>query len=292
MIAAIQALPNGVAALRPLHSSDIPAALYLGWQEGWNQTETDWARFLSLPPRRAIAISVNGALVATATTALFGPVGWVGMVVVAPNFRGQGLGRAIVWSAVQALWEAGARTVKLDATPLGQPLYARLGFTATFKLHRYRGVATPQPFEGVTPIGAEPELFARACALDRLAYGVDRSALLRALAADFPSLAAYCEAPSAGCGYVLGRHGRRFCLIGPLVATTPRVARNLLAWAFSSLSGQAVAFDCPEPNAEANGLALELGLEPTRSFTRMYLGQEPYSEDTGLIYATSGAEKG
>ena len=53
------------------------------------------------------------------------------MVLVDESMRQHGIGTALVEQAVEVLDRRGAETVRLDATPLGKPLYERLGFEVT-----------------------------------------------------------------------------------------------------------------------------------------------------------------
>jgi len=80
-----------------LTPADIPAALRLSTQAGWNQLEADWRRLIGLWPDGCFAGRVDGHLVATATLATYRPsTAWVGMVLVDESQRGQGYGGAIM----------------------------------------------------------------------------------------------------------------------------------------------------------------------------------------------------
>src|SRR5438445_10891273 len=70
----------------------------------------------------------------------FGPVAWFGKVRVAVDPRGRGVGKALMGHALDFLERQGVRSVRLDATPLGQPLSEKQGFVAEYALLRYEGV--------------------------------------------------------------------------------------------------------------------------------------------------------
>src|SRR5687768_10315056 len=87
-----------------LSESDIDAALRLSTAAGWNQLGADWRRLIDLWPQFCLAGRVDGALVATATLAVYpqtaaglhaSPVGWVGMILVDPAHRRRGYGGAM-----------------------------------------------------------------------------------------------------------------------------------------------------------------------------------------------------
>src|SRR5262245_45751116 len=89
--------------IRPLQLTDIPAALLLSTQAGWNQLDADWRRLIDLWPETCIAGCEDGKLVATGTLATYGAdIAWVGMILVDESCRGRGLGGAI-FDAIIAL---------------------------------------------------------------------------------------------------------------------------------------------------------------------------------------------
>src|SRR5439155_19059347 len=53
--------------------------------------------------------------------------------------RGRGIGKALVHHALDFLDRQGVQSVRLDATPLGQPLYEKLGFMPEYTLKRFEG---------------------------------------------------------------------------------------------------------------------------------------------------------
>ncbi len=278
--------------IRRMTASDIAGADLLIRPQNWNQTDEDWQRFLALEPHGCFVAVADGRVVATTTTEVFSRVGWIGMVTVAPELRGRGLGRMMVAKAIAYLRGAGARAVKLDATPMGKPLYSHMGFEPEYGIQRYMLDATPRPYRNVTPCDGQLALWDEVLRLDRAAYRVDRSHMLRHLAGGWPELAAVHENGGQVDGYVLGRHGVLYEHIGPLVARSDEAASALFNWALSLAAGRTVILDCPRPNDAAVAMAERSSGQPLREFTRMHLGLEPYLDDPRLIFATSGAEKG
>src|SRR3954447_22763141 len=103
--------------------ADIATGVRLKGQAGWNQLESDWRRLLDLQPDGCFVAEIDGAAVGTVTTCRFGPVAWVAMMLVGEAFRGRGIGRDLMLRALAELDGQGVRSVRLDATPLGRPLY-------------------------------------------------------------------------------------------------------------------------------------------------------------------------
>ncbi|MHB0878245.1 MAG: GNAT family N-acetyltransferase [Anaerolineae bacterium] len=278
--------------IRRMSESDIAGAIALIRPQHWNQTEADWRRFLALEPEGCFVATVDGTVVATTTTELFDCVGWIGMVTVTGDLRGGGIGRAMMDRAIAYLHGAGARTIKLDATPMGKPLYDRMGFRPEYRVERYRRAAEPLPATGIIPLDGDTGLWSAAQALDHRAYHTDRSRMLRLLAHGWPELAAVHVSSGEVDGYVVGRHGHLYEHIGPLVAANASATEQLLRWGMTCSPGHEVIVDRPDSNGPACDLLRAHGFEPLREFTRMHLGQEPYLDEPTLIFGTSGAEKG
>ncbi len=278
--------------VRRMQPTDIDAALALTRPQNWNQIVTDWERFLGLEPEGCFVAVLDGRVVATTTTERFGPVGWIGMVTTDPQHRSLGIGRRLMHAAISHLRGAGARTVKLDATPMGKPLYERLGFRPEYSLQRVVGQGRPLEADGVSPYRGETDLLEEILAIDRAAYGTNRGEMLRRLAEGWPEVAAVHRTSGQVDGFVLGRHGHFYEHLAPLVALNAQAAEGLLRWGITAAGHRKVAFDHPLPNQAAAAVAVRYGFEPAREFTRMHLGQEPYLDRPGFIFGTSGAEKG
>src|SRR5947209_4090213 len=122
-----------------MSESDLALGLQLSGRAGWNQVAADWRRLLELQPDGCFVAEWQGRPAGTAMTSVFGPVAWVAMVLVEESLRGRGIGKALMHRALEFLDTHGVRTVRLDATPLGRPLYERLGFVPQFTLARYEG---------------------------------------------------------------------------------------------------------------------------------------------------------
>src|SRR5262245_15718107 len=87
--------------VRALTESDVESALGLQRPEGWNQTERDWRRLIRMEPQGCFAAEVNGTVVATVTTSTYGQtLAWVGMMLVHPHYRRQGIGKKLLSTAL------------------------------------------------------------------------------------------------------------------------------------------------------------------------------------------------
>ena len=265
-----------MAAIRLLTPPDLPALLHLSRSASWNQTADDWARLLALEPSGCFGIELEGTLAATATVVCYPPdLAWLGMVLTLPEYRGRGLARSIVEHAIAY---CGRRTVRLDASAMGQPLYESLGFVEECTVERWlRDPAL------VARTGAEK--FTHPQAFDAEAFGADRSLLITRLSA--------IEAASlSDSSFALGRPGLSGSYFGPCVCTTPAGARGLLRWFLSRHSDEPAFWDLFPHHRHAAELAAEFGFRPVRRLTRMSLHAPSRALPDPRIYAIAGFEYG
>lgn len=279
--------------IRPMTRADIPYGMRFKEAAGWNQTEADWERFLSLEPEGCFVAEMDGEVVGTATTCRFGQqCGWIAMILVPPERRRQGIGSTLFRHAVACLEGRGVASVKLDATPVGRAVYLQVGFLDEYGLQRREGIAPAAESCGVIPM-TEAHLD-RVLTLDRPIYGADRSHLLTRLYREAQGASgAFCGVfqRSEVEGYAMVRPGSRAAFVGPIVARTEEAGVELFKWALNSVAGQPVFLDIPLPNPVAVRLADEHGFAVQRPFTRMYRGVNCPGDPT-RVYATSGPEKG
>lgn len=289
--------------IRVLTASDVPAALELSSLASWNQTAEDWRLLLNLASDNCFGIEVDDRLVATATLVCYGwRLGWIGMVLTHPEFRGQGFARKLFEHILEQADKSGIRTLKLDATEQGKPLYEKYGFKSEQVVEGWGGKLSEER------VCSSDVDFANWQTMDAQAFGADRVELLRALKARG-------ECFIGKGGYLLTRPGRMASYLGPLVAETADAARELLFSYFSQRWGGAVIhnpktarfvdpkarnsreddrewhWDLLPENKNALAIARELGFSPKRSLTRMFRGHEMRGRDE-LVYATAGFELG
>lgn len=271
--------------IRLLTAADIPAAMRLKEAAGWNQSEQDWANLLASEPEGCFGIDCDGTLVATGAGVCFGrALAWIGMVLTAPEYRGRGLARRLMEHTLAFLHRRGVEWIKLDATDMGRPLYARLGFEDECFVERWglARVADPRPVELPR---CRLEDFAE---LDAAAFGADRRGILERVAVE--------SACVPGGGYAMGRPGTKAPYFGPCVCRSAEAARTLLEWFLARHPGESVFWDLLPGNAEALRLAREFGFERRRQLVRMALRgtpqAAPFLHDDAAVYAIAGFEYG
>ncbi|HEV3256349.1 MAG TPA: GNAT family N-acetyltransferase [Gemmataceae bacterium] len=275
--------------IRLMTVADLPLGMRLKDQAGWNQTEADWRRLLDLEPDGCFVAELDGLPVGTTATCVFGSVAWVAMVLVDGAVRGRGIGRALMSHALAFLDSRGVRCTRLDATPLGRPIYQKLGFVGQYELARYEGVL-PQsdPVAGVEPV--RPDQFSRLLQLDREITGTDRGKLLHRLYEERPGDMVVVQGGGDVAGYLTARAGSRAFHIGPCLARAG-AGPPLFAAACHRYAGRPVVMDIPQSNAAAVVRAGAMGLTIQRPLWRMCRGEWVH-EHIQDLWASSGPEKG
>ena len=253
------------AIFDPLTPAHLDGAVALSRAEGWPHRLEDWALILGLS--RGIAALDGDRLVGTAMATPFGPAGALSMIVVARDWRGRGLARAML----ERLMEGDARQWRLIATADGLPLYAKLGFVETHRIVQQQGpVASGAALEGVA--WAEAGDTDAIAALDRAATGMDRAGLVAALAG--AGRLAVIRDESGLAGYAALRRFGRGEVAGPVVARDAADARRLLAFLFASRPGAFLRVDIPEASGLGDWLAAQ-GLAPVGGGIAMIRGGAP-----------------
>jgi len=275
--------------IRLMTVDDLQLGLRLSRQAGWNQTESDWLRFIALEPTGCFVAELNECAVGTATTCVFGPVAWIAMVLVDVNARRQGVGTELLRHCLGYLKQRKVKTVRLDATPAGLPIYQKLGFEPEYELARFEGIVQRQEPE-LDVAKATPQIFAEIIEFDYRMTGTDRTKMLTRLFDEFQQEIRFLGHGYRIDGFATLRPGANAVQIGPCVATTS-AGPLLLSDALNRCAGKAVFVDVPLLNVGAVEIAQSCGLTVQRRFTRMYRGQK-ISDNIKALWASSGPEKG
>lgn len=279
-------------------AADLAFAMRLKSEAGWNQLEADWQRFLAMQPDGCFVAELEGTAAGTAVATLFGPVAWIAMVLVESTLRGGGVGKALMRHALAFAEGGGAKSIRLDATPLGQPLYERLGFAPQYSLTRYAGalpntgdnVIANLPAASMGVRTASLEDYSSMLALDRAVTNTPREKFLSRMFDERPDALRVVERGGRIAGYLSVRPGSDALQLGPCIAAAG-AGGELLADAFQRYAGQRIYWDAPSDHSSAIRVAQAAGLRPQRHLLRMCRG-ELIQDDTTRLWASSGPELG
>jgi GNAT superfamily N-acetyltransferase len=282
--------------IRVMTVQDIPAGLRLNTLSGWNQTSADWDRFLVSSPRGCFVMEDGTKVVGTAATICYEDrFAWIGMVLVDPEYRKQGIGTQLLKKAIGHLDNSRISTMKLDATPLGKPLYTKLGFVNEYEIGRWilkRPLETISPMPASTHVPLTEYQKEQIFALDRESFGADRRFLLRSLCLQAPELAiAVWQNGTPQC-FAFGRHGLFADQLGPCVATGGVAAKKLLREFLARSSRETLVVDSIQSNPAAIESLIACGFVLSRPLTRMVRGQNAYPGRPDSLCAILGPEFG
>ncbi len=270
--------------------ADIPAGMRLKEIAGWNQTSEDWVRFLEFSPDGCFLAECENRVAGTATTIIYeNRFAWIGMILVDPEFRRRGIGRALLEKAVAHLEAEAVPCIKLDATPAGKILYQRLGFEAEYEIERW---VLKRDTGNARPVQRPSQDPGAALAMDREIFGADRTALLRSIAGTAPELLVLAPQDKGLAGYAFGRSGSLADHLGPWIARDAVAARQLLADFLERSQRDTIFVDVLTNNSWARALLNQRGFEFSRPLTRMHRGANIYPGQPDLVCAILGPEFG
>ncbi len=275
--------------LRFMTDKDIPAVMRLKEIAGWNQTIADWQRFLFATPEGCFVAEHQGRVIGTVTTIVYEDrFAWIAQLLVDPEHRGRGTGKKLLEQAIAYLDSRNLPCMKLDATPLGKPLYQKLGFLSEYEIERW--VLERQIDEKAGQYQAVE--IREVLRLDREIFGADRSELLRSLAEEAPEFTLVARRDAAIVGYTFGRRGALADQLGPWMAHSEDVAVELLDEFLRRSRRDLLFVDCMLNNPWPVPLVKARGFEFSRPLTRMFRGTNKYPGRPELFCASLGPEFG
>jgi ribosomal protein S18 acetylase RimI-like enzyme len=171
--------------LRDWTAADVDAAVALGLAQGWRDRRRFYEFVLRTSTCQPLTGVVDGRLVATGLATVNGPVGWLGAIVVDPEYRRRGFGRAMTEELCRRLRAAGCVTLSLESTDAGRPMYEGMGFRLMTHYHQLQAdhlAERPVEPSGTRARRLESADLPAVLELDRLATAEDRSVPLRVLA--------------------------------------------------------------------------------------------------------------
>jgi GNAT superfamily N-acetyltransferase len=223
--------------LRPMHAGDLVAMHGLAQRMSWPHRPEDCAQLLALGAG-TVAVDAMGRTVGVGLRWSFGrDVGTIGLVLVAPDQQGRGIGRALMKALIA---DSEPRTLMLNATAEGLPLYEKLGFVTIGEIVQHQGQASY--VDGPENVSwSHSGDHACLVALDHVANGHERSALMRVLRerAKF----AVIREENAVQAFAAIREFGRGLVIGPVVARHDIEAKALIDFLLAHHQGMFVRID-------------------------------------------------
>jgi GNAT superfamily N-acetyltransferase len=289
--------------------SDLEPIKLLSERAGWNQTMEDLEAMNGLKnsgyqlatfhkENRDIPLGSGLSL------AVSEDMSWIGMILVHPELRRQGIARSIMHSCLEhARLTQDKSIVGLDATPQGKQVYDSLGFKDSYKIWR-ANISTQVEHQSVQGLDLEP--FSLELIKDYLnrQNNAERFQIVELLSNLQNSKNIMAVSDGVVSGFIMSRPGRLKPFIGPLIANSDHIAFSLLNRVLGHWNtiGFEVAFiDIPEYHIDRNSLFVNedntslsvtkshFSIKPLRSFVRMYQLVSNAEEDGILQNFADGA---
>ncbi len=276
---------------RVLDCSDLPRLLELSLSVNWNQYAADWKFFID--SGMVLGMVRQNRIIGTAAIS-----GWrkrlasIGLVITEPQWRGCSIATRLMVELLERY--ADYKTIKLDASAAGAPLYAKLGFQAEKNVCRVSFRHLPR-IEAVGDLDWRPmhetdvpELAKRESGFT----GVERPEVFLTFLREYSGMAHVGMRGGRIASWFLGRTGRLFRQVGALGADSLEDA--LAAVAYFAQLDPSVPFqvDIPETQAEFLDELKKLGAHPERNFLRMYRGEPCGDWYDKQLFAIFGPEMG
>src|SRR5262249_31195502 len=114
--------------IEPMTMPELEAAITVANSAGWGDQRQTIRFYAHHPYCSCFLAKKEGATVGLAVASQRGPVGWLGPIIVSPDYQRQGIGAALTRALIQHLGAQHCQTFLLIATDAGQPVYEKLGF--------------------------------------------------------------------------------------------------------------------------------------------------------------------
>ncbi len=267
-------------AIRAMTRSEAFDLVAMAAAEGWNPGLHDADAFWACDPDAFIAAELDDEVIGGGAITAYGEAyGFMGLFIIKPDFRGQGLGSRL-WQARRdrliGRLKPGA-TIGMDGVFEMADWYARGGFVLSHRNLRYR-MDVPVGFSAdaspaVVPLDTLP--FDAIEAYDRQCFPGPRQPFLKAWLSNPESAALGLVRDGQLAGYGVVRRCGEGCKIGPLFADDENVAEALFQSLAAYAAGGPLFLDAAENHEAVQALVLRHGLQAVFGCARMYLGPIP-----------------
>lgn len=257
--------------------------------EGWNPSPFEAKAFFEADPEGFVGFFDGNELIAGGAIVAYGEeYGFMGLFIVQPTYRKQGLGKDLWYrrrDALKARLNHDA-PIGMDGVVAMQEFYARGGFNLAFRDERYECIGSsfsihPSIRRLKDEIPKELEDYDREC------FGFNRSKFLHAWLKMPESTTFIYEDSRKIQGYAHLRKVMKGYKIGPLFANNKQIATELYHACLDRANLEPVYLDIPGNNPIARELVQDHQAQFVFECGRMYLGETPKLPHEKIIGITS-----
>lgn len=273
----------GTFNVRRMELRDLEVGLELTQAQRWPHRLEDWEFHFRLG-RGWVVCDVRDRPIGTALWWPYGrDFGTVGLVVVAPDQQGKGIGRQLMSTVMN---DAGPRTLQLVATQAGLKLYRQCGFRECGGIAQHQGVLTlagaAAPSSNAVMRRIRRDDLASLSDLDGAAFGAPRREVINAVFESGQGIVA--ERDGRLAGFALMRQSGRGTLIGPLVTTDEALAIALVSNLLSEITG-IVRLDIPTDATQLGSWLEAVGLTCVDRVMTMVRGTAPARRSDARVFS-------
>ncbi|WP_166434301.1 GNAT family N-acetyltransferase [Vibrio viridaestus] len=261
--------------IRNLLPNDLSAAHAMTLDLKWPHRLEDWQQIVSLGP--SLVMEDAGKVIGTACLVPQGKFASVGLVVIANEYQGRGLGRRMM-EAVMDIVTPGTN-LYLTATVMGKPLYEKLGFVDYRVIEQYQTTVNVEQLRLVTVDNLELRDLTTTdiSVLKRLmnvAMDMNRDDISELMVKESSSIKVL-ESEGLVKGFACYRPFGRGFAIGPVVAESETNALALISELLHCADGQFVRLDIDAYSLEIASYLSECGFDKVDTVSQMVKGQLP-----------------
>lgn len=279
--------------LKKLHKAEVKTLVNWAKKEGWNPSKDDFKVFWNTDPEGFYGFYIKHKLIAGGSIVSYNQeFGFMGLFIVHPNYRGQGIGQKLWYLRRNLLLNRlkPNATIGMDGVVAMQPFYEKGGFKIAFRDERYECIGQKLSFSN--SISTIKKLdFEAVQKYDLNCFGYNRNAFLKNWLSISESKSFKFVKNDNLKGYTVIRKVNNGYKIGPLFADTDKIAEELLKACLNSAIGASIFFDIPVINKGALNLVKKYNAKYTFECARMYYGDFP-KVDTCKIYGITTFELG
>ena len=225
-----------------------------------------------------VVAEVDGRIVGCGIGIIQGAVGWLGTIIVVPEYRRQGIGQKITSTLIDYCRNKGCTSQLLTSSEMGESIYRKLGFEINSSYVFYKRESIVPTREVTNAREMRQEDFLTVQELDRSVTGEDRSHFIKRF---FPTGWIYASGTSAGItGFYLPDFGG-----GLIIARTADAGIELMKLRLNRGKTSAVV---PETNTIAREFLISEGFLEYRQSPRMVWGNKVQWEPTMMYNRATG----
>lgn len=263
--------------IRLMRDSDLDFAVQCAQNEGWvSETREVFEGFFLFEPGGCFVAESDGRSIGLCVAVCYEEYGFFGELIVLPEYRSEGAGRALLDHAVNYQKGRGVQNILLDGVVKAVSLYERAGFKKVCRSLRFLGkIERCEPHESVRQMLRSdlPDIFR----MDREAFGEDRQFFLERIFGLCPAFCKVMEEKGRITGFVMARCKQTLIAAGPWVVSEDSEHPERLIEALAmGAPEKPVRLGILEANQRAIEVARRLGLREENSEPpwRMVLGNK------------------